>query len=72
MGLPKGLEPGWWKKELDRLGEGTVHAPCARPEITRPEVDRNRLCRLYWLTIAALKTNAWPSRAGFVKREIVY
>jgi len=39
MGLPKGIEPGWWKKELDKLGEGTVYAPWAKPEITRREVD---------------------------------
>ncbi len=39
MGLPKGIEPGWWKKELDRLGEGVVYAPWAKPKITRREVD---------------------------------
>ena len=39
MGLPKGIEPGWWKKELDKLGEGAVHAPWAKPKITRREVD---------------------------------
>ena len=36
------------------------------------DVDRKRLYCLYWLTIAALKTDDWPSRAGFVKREIVH
>jgi len=39
MSLPKGIEPGWWKRELDKLGEGTVYAPWAKPEITRREVD---------------------------------
>ncbi|MBN1592940.1 MAG: methyltransferase domain-containing protein [Candidatus Coatesbacteria bacterium] len=38
MALPNGIRPGWWKKELDRLGEGTLYAPWAKPEITRREV----------------------------------
>ena len=39
MSLPKGIKPGWWKKELDRLGAGAVYAPWAKPKITRREVD---------------------------------
>ena len=38
MTMPKGIAPGWWKGELDKLGEGTVYAPWAKPEITAREV----------------------------------
>ncbi|MBN2208860.1 MAG: methyltransferase domain-containing protein [Candidatus Coatesbacteria bacterium] len=39
MGLPREVESGWWKTSLDRLGEGAIYVPWAKPEITRSEVD---------------------------------
>ncbi|MCD6327682.1 class I SAM-dependent methyltransferase [bacterium] len=36
---PRKIKPDWWKTEVNKLGDAVLHAPWARPELTRREVN---------------------------------